>query len=438
MSKFCFLGASLSQDKGNMGVSALAASLVKLALNTNPDAEICFFVGRRSTEPWELLVEGRKVKIDVLNYRLSPKAHPKEHLFWILMMAVLFKLLPSRFLKERLARATPALNALTQCHFIGDIRGGDSFSDIYGPIGFVLGSLPSIIVLLLGKKLVLLPQTYGPYKSPISKIIARSIFKRADWVLSRDSEGIDTVKQLLGKHASKKRIFLCPDVAFVLDPEIPARLDVMPEVDTRFDRPLVGFNINGLLYNGGFTRNNMFGLKLDYKKFVESLTDSVLRNTSAHLLLVPHTFAPKGDVESDPAACREIADLFIPKYADRVHIVLGGKDQSELKGIIGLCDFFIGSRMHACIAALSQGIPTVGVAYSQKFKGVFDSIGLGGMVMDARTIDQNEAIFRIMNLISEQGTDLVQLRAQIRNAQEKVKATFQEILIAQNPLPRSI
>ena len=37
-------------------------------------------------------------------------------------------------------------------------------------------------------------------------------------------------------------------------------------------------------------------------------------------------------------------------------------DQHAIKSIIGRCDFFIGSRMHACIAALSQKIPTAAVA----------------------------------------------------------------------------
>ena len=37
--------------------------------------------------------------------------------------------------------------------------------------------------------------------------------------------------------------------------------------------------------------------------------------------------------------------------------------------------------MHACIAALSHGIPTTAVAYSKKFIGFFDSVGLGDYVM---------------------------------------------------------
>ncbi len=38
----------------------------------------------------------------------------------------------------------------------------------------------------------------------------------------------------------------------------------------------VGININRLMYNGGYVRNNMFGLKLDYPSFLKELVDRLL------------------------------------------------------------------------------------------------------------------------------------------------------------------
>ena len=48
--------------------------------------------------------------------------------------------------------------------------------------------------------------------------------------------------------------------------------------------------------------------------------------------------------------------------------------------------------MHACIAALSQSIPAVGIAYSKKFQGVFESIGLGNCVADAFQCSKDELL----------------------------------------------
>ena len=136
------------------------------------------------------------------------------------------------------------------------------------------------------------------------------------------------------------------------------------------------------MYYGGYTRANMFGLKLDYRTFVKCLVEQLLSDKSNRILLVPHTFAAGGRVESDPAACRELKQGLPPSLRDRVHLVTQEYDQHQIKGVIGMCDFFIGSRMHACIAALSQGIPTVGVAYSRKFAGVFEMVGAEDWVID--------------------------------------------------------
>ena len=48
--------------------------------------------------------------------------------------------------------------------------------------------------------------------------------------------------------------------------------------------------------------------------------------------------------------------------------------------------------MHACIAALSQGIPAVGIAYSKKFLGVFETVGVQNMVVDARELSTDELV----------------------------------------------
>ena len=107
--------------------------------------------------------------------------------------------------------------------------------------------------------------------------------------------------------------------------------------------------------------------------------------------MVPHTFAPPGDVESDPDACRLITELFAGPKKERLHLLDREYDQHEVKAIIAGCDFFVGSRLHACIAALSQSIPTVGVAYSKKFKGVFESVGAGHWVVDATNVGAADA-----------------------------------------------
>ncbi|OFY63420.1 MAG: hypothetical protein A3H98_14280, partial [Bacteroidetes bacterium RIFCSPLOWO2_02_FULL_36_8] len=376
--KICLMGASF--ETGNMGVSALAASLIKNIIEVKSDADIFLLIGNKIPKIQNITISGQQIQIRVVNYRLSPKANIKEHLFTILLLAILQRIVPFKVFRDKLVWSNTWLSVLEEAYFVGNIHGGDSFSDIYGIRRFIIEAIPDIIALLMKKNLILLPQTYGPYNSYIGQFIAKFIIKRASHVFSRDKEGLDVIKKLTGRNNTK----FCPDVAFILDAIKTLEPRIKPPIRSDNNVPLIGFNVNGLIYNGGYTRNNMFNLKLDYKSFVHQCTVNILEKTNSHILLVPHTFGPKGNINSDPDACQDVLKSLFNSFKDRISIVIEEYDQSEIKGIIGLCEFFIGSRMHACVAALSQGIPTVGVAYSRKFQGVFESVGFEDMVVDGR------------------------------------------------------
>ncbi len=97
------------------------------------------------------------------------------------------------------------------------------------------------------------------------------------------------------------------------------------------------------------------------------------------------------------------------EFRDRIYLISKKYNQHEIKGVIGTCDFFVGSRMHACIAALSQGIPTIGVAYSKKFRGVFESMNAGDWVIDARSTDSSSAVDKILAYIQKKGATVIPL-----------------------------
>lgn len=426
MHRTCLLGASLTT--GNMGVSALAASLVGLIQEARPDADISLFVGSKDSKPQTLDLSGTKESLKVINYRLSPRAVHSEHLFWLAFLALLYKIAPSKSMKASVVKGNDRLKTLLSMDFIGDIRGGDSFSDIYGLKRFMFGCLPDIIILLLGKDLYLLPQTYGPYRSPLAKKVARFIIARSRSVLSRDREGLDVLRDILGPTAGERQVSLCPDVAFTLRSIRPEHMVITPPIVGGPKVPLIGLNVNGLLYNGGYTRNNMFGLKFDYRTFVHTLVSRLLDTTEAHILLVPHTFAPEGHVESDNAASADVLRVVSEHSKGRVHLVEAQYDQFRIKGIIGLCDFFVGSRMHACIAALSQGIPTVGVAYSRKFGGVFDTIDMDSTVLDATKLDMQSVLSQIADIFEKRDEIGKTLIHRVQKAQDDLGVVFRSAL----------
>jgi colanic acid/amylovoran biosynthesis protein len=191
---------------------------------------------------------------------------------------------------------------------------------------------------------------------------------------------------------------------------------------------LIGINVNGLMYNGGYTRSNMFGLKLDYPAFLDALVAKLLANPENRVLLVPHTFAAAGRVESDPDGCAAVLRGVPAEFKSRIHIVEAEYDQNEIKGVVGLCDFFVGSRMHACIAALSQGIPAVGIAYSKKFRGVFESVGAENWVVDGRDVEIEEAVRRVLELFRKKDELKLELVRGVAAARERHREIFRKLL----------
>jgi len=146
------------------------------------------------------------------------------------------------------------------------------------------------------------------------------------------------------------------------------------------------------------------------------------------IVLIPHVFPPQGfEVESDIEACRKIYELTKGAYNKRMLLADGKYSHNEIKYIIGFCDFFLGSRMHACIAALSQGIPAVGIAYSKKFYGVFESIGLGDCIVNARTCTENELLEKIGSVFEAKELIRKQLKNTMPSIQREVSHMFEDL-----------
>lgn len=401
---------------GNRGVLALGASIVDLCVVACPDARLSYLLMLRPVDDVEVPTRRGMRRVPVVISRTSPLAALRDQLWWIVLLSVVYRIMPP--LRGVIRRHCPWINALVEADWVGDVRGGDSFSDIYGLPRFLLYFLPVLSVLLIKGSVVHLPQTYGPFRTRTARWLARFLLRRSSVVVARDVESRRVAQELAG---DRLQVGISPDVAFALLSEAPADLPPLAA-------HTVGFNINGLLFNGGYTGGNEFGLKLDYPIFPAAMIAALLEDPAANVLLVPHTIGPAGERESDNEASRVVHAALPPELQARVRILNGDYDAHQLKGVIGQCDFFVGSRMHSCIAALSQGVPCVGLAYSMKFLGVFESVGMGEWVIDGREADCDEAVRDVMALYHKRDTVRAPLAQNAAAARRKLDEVFKEIV----------
>ncbi|MEO7145079.1 MAG: polysaccharide pyruvyl transferase family protein [Bryobacteraceae bacterium] len=404
------LGATF--ETGNMGVRALTAGAIKCLLSQYPNARISLLDYSKTSRLYTLNVDNRKISIPLVNMRFSKRLFLPNNIAVLLLLAIVLKLIPFRKLRDSVAARNKCLRHILTSNIVGSIAGGDSFSDIYGLERLLYISLPQILVLLMGRRLILLPQTIGPFEGWLARRAAGYILRRAECVYSRDRRSLRETERFAGPALKAAKFKFCYDVAFALDSVPPPHLQVAGLLLERKDgKNLVGVNVSGLLLKGGYNRNNMFGLRIDYQDLVHGLIDLLVTKLDVKVLLIPHVFGADPGSESDQPACGQIYEALKGRYGDRLGLLQGDYDQSEIKHVIGQCDFFVGARMHACIAAISQNVPAVCIAYSKKFIGVMETIGIESLVADARSLSLSD-IFKIV----EQGYER---RALIRTQLER-------------------
>ena len=419
----CLLGVSFGAN--NMGMNALTAGTLKSFIERYPQGRLFLLEYGKEQINFNVEMAREVVSVQLINIRFSKKFYLKNNIALLLMLALLAKLIPFQQLRKRMIARNLWLNRVANADIVASMAGGDSFSDIYGLGRLLYVSLPQFLALALDKKMVVLPQTIGPFKSAVAKAIARTILRRAVLIYSRDHEGIAETRELIGSSDTAQKVRFCYDVGFVLDPGRPKNKGLQFDNRTEKERPVVGLNISGLLYMGGYSKNNVFGLKIDYKELISDLIDLMIGKYNATVMLVPHVFGSDG--ESDSVVCQEVYSLLKERYDGRLLFASGDYNQNEIKYIIGLCDFFIGSRMHACIAALSQSVPTVSIAYSRKFIGVMETIGVAELVADPRKLEKEE-MFRMIGDAFEQKARLrVHLEKTMPTVKETVLNLFNEI-----------
>lgn len=425
----CVLGASFKT--GNLGVNALAESTIQLLQQRWPQAEIILLASGYEPEQFVLSVNDREVRVRGIPVRFSKRLMLQYHFVWFVVYGVLARLLPWSAAHRRLFARNEYCRALHETHLVVDITGGDSFSDIYGLRRFMLDFLRKWLVLLYRKDLVMLPQTYGPFDRAVSRRLARYILKRSRRIYSRDYAGLEYLGGLLSHDQFDGKVRFAPDVAFVLNPRPPAVLEVDGLDQARTDAStVVGLNVSGLVYYGGYTGRNEFGLAVDYQAVIDTIMELLLRKDDTLVLLVPHVIPTGGygaNVENDLNACLHVFERFSGRYPGRLFVARGRYDHREIKHIIGRCDFFIGTRMHSCIAALSQGIPAVGLAYSRKFKGVFETVGAGELALDMRSTDEEEIVTAVGRAFASRHATAAHLRQTIPRVQEQVMALLESI-----------
>ncbi|MCA9296079.1 MAG: polysaccharide pyruvyl transferase family protein, partial [Phycisphaerales bacterium] len=283
----------------------------------------------------------------------------------------------------------PVVDAVRAADAVLDVSGGDSFTDLYGARRFQSIILPKRLALQQDRPLVLLPQTFGPFRSPSSRLAAEELVRASSLAWARDPNSFDVLRELLGNAYDAHRHREGVDLAFMLRPTPPGEA-ALESIEPWLVAPWaqrVCINISGLLYNDDDADRRQYGFRASYRDIIHRFIETMLRDTDVRLLLLPHVMHIGGGIEDDFTACTAVAKHFSREAADRITVAPAGLGPREAKWIIGEANWFCGTRMHSAIAALSSNVPTAAIAYSPKTLGVFATCGVAREVADPRHAD---------------------------------------------------
>ncbi len=301
------------------------------------------------------------------------------------------------------------MSELRKCCAVLDIGAGDSFADIYGPTRFAKIAISKICVLAARRPLLLAPQTIGPFQNSWSRFLASWLMKASYSIVSRDN----LTTRYLEKLQLGSKLLEATDVAF--------RLPYEPKDKSQKQTIQIGINVSGLLFNGGYTGQNMFGLKADYANTIRKLIRQFQGKENCVIHLISHVVPENLPIESDFLAAEKLGT----EFPDLV-VVPPFKDPSAAKSYIAGMDFFCGSRMHACIAALSGGVPVVPMAYSRKFAGVFGTLGYSCLV-DCKTMSSEQIVDSTMDAFARRAELALNVRQAMIVASEKFEG-YEQVL----------
>lgn len=245
----------------------------------------------------------------------------------------------------KLFRSDYAYVTLTHKNFIKDIKKGDIYlsvgGDNYCYDGREILGFYNKIIHKKGAKTVLWGCSFDPADLTIE--IEKDL-ARYDLIVARESISYNVLKKI------NSNTVLLPDPAFQLDCEYI-------ELPRGFCKnQTIGINLSPLVSK--YANGNMI-----FQNYV-NLVRWILDNTNYNIALIPH-------VVTDGSNDRTIL-LKLYKMFEKTNRVLDISDFNcmQLKSLISQCNYFIGARTHATIAAYSTGVPTLVVGYSVKAKGI--------------------------------------------------------------------
>ncbi|MDY6933069.1 MAG: polysaccharide pyruvyl transferase family protein [Spirochaetota bacterium] len=348
--------------------------------------------------------------------------HRIKQLFWVvksflwmiihLMIRTLQLPIPEKFYTYNHSKlvAIEKIKKADICISIGAERINDNFVLV---LPFCLYTM--WVITNYKKRIILFPQTIGPFHYNITKKLSAYIIKRCNYIFLRDYKSVSIVKNLGIKFDN---FSFMPDVAILQKAIDQKRINQILEMENinYENRAIVGISVMEWSYFKAPLHSTGYE---GYKDAVSQITDYLIEELGYYVIYVPTNVKIHGCREDDIKATHDIYQLIRNK--GDVAIVENLYRPSEIMGLFKIMDFLLVTRMHACILATSAYVPTCSINYQFK---LFEYMKLLGL--DKNTVDIHEVNFEsLKNIIDYTYINRNDIQQKLKKKISELKSKFE-------------
>ena len=251
------------------------------------------------------------------------------------------------------------------------------------------------VCLQLGRPLVFLTQSLGPFAKPINRLYFRRLFNRTPLALLRDRRSEQNLRDI---GVTSPRLHVVPDVVFAL-----AEADVLRAAGERplfrEATPRVAVSVRAWShFKGGESDRGM----LAYKAAIAAVVEHLVSKYQANVTFLSTCQGVPEYAHDDARTAREIHAALSPAARERAQVDAGFHTPEQLMAKLRGFDAVVATRMHMAILSLISGTPVVPIAYEFKTRELFNELGQGDLVVAIedttaeRLIDATERLFERM------------------------------------------
>jgi polysaccharide pyruvyl transferase CsaB len=211
---------------------------------------------------------------------------------------------------------------------------------------------------LLGKKVMILAQGFGPIRGAFSKLAAKAILNITDLITLRDNDSLVQIRKIgMRRHD----LYITADPVWMLRSATSSSEEKFPNLlrAKREGKLIIGISLRSAPKRG---KHPLF------ERFCQTLAKGLNQLHKEHPLYP--VFLLFQCAEDMPVTSKVVSLISMNS-----EVVSRACTPDEMMNLIAHCDLLIGMRLHSLIFAAIDGLPMLGLSYDPKVEAFMKSIG---------------------------------------------------------------